>query len=78
MVIRKRYFPFVDKMSFYSLQSKIILNFLADKLASGLGHTICNIFDSLITGKVILLIKKIEIPVFCNFGPKPAHQQVEL
>lgn len=57
---------------------KIILNFLADELASGLGHTVCNIFDILMNSKVILLIKKIEIPVFCHFGPKPAYQQVEL
>lgn len=78
VVIRRRYLPCVEKMLFYSLPCKIILNFLADKLASGLGHTICNIFDTLMNSKVILLIKKIEIPVFCNFGPKPTHQQVEL
>lgn len=56
-----------------SLLSKIILNFLADKLASGLGHTIGNIFDILMNSKVILLIKKLEIPVFCTFGPKPTN-----
>lgn len=63
----KRYLPCVDTMPFYSLPSiKIILDFLAGKLASGLGHTICNVFDILMNSEVIRLIKKLGKPVSYN------------
>lgn len=63
VVIRKMYVPCADKIPFCSLSSKIILNLLkADKLASGLDHTIHTILDTFMNSTIILQMKKLEIP----------------
>ena len=71
------YLPCADKIPFCSLSSKIILNLLkADKLASGLDHTIHTILDTFADSTIILQIKKLEIPFLYYSAFLPPNQHI--